>query len=331
MYREVRALVTGGLGFIGSNLVLRLVESGAHVTVVDNLEPGCGGREEHIADVRDRVRLIKAGIEDAASFQDELARAQVVFNLAGEVSHTESFRDPERDLRINALAQLRFLLALREANPGMRVIYAGTRQVYGAPRALPVGEDHQVSPVDYNGIHKYAATQYHQLMSAQGEIDGCTLRLSNVYGPRMALDANGQGFLPAFLRETLAGRPLRVFGDGEQLRDPMYVDDAVDAFLALGAAKTLSCRTYNAGGPESLSLLEIARIYHELLSISGEPELTPFPPEHKRFDIGSYVTDWRRLNADTGWFPKVPFREGLRRTLNHYRSGALKEKLTPAV
>jgi nucleoside-diphosphate-sugar epimerase len=319
MYSGRTALVTGGLGFIGSNLVLRLVELGARVTVIDNLEPGCGGREEHIAGVRDRVRLIQAGIEDAASFAGALAEAAVVFNLAGEVSHTESFIDPERDLRINALAQLRFLRALARANPGVRVVYAGTRQAYGVPRSLPVNEDHPAAPVDYNGIHKFAAMEYHGLMSAHGGIDGCTLRLSNVYGPRMALDARGQGFLPAFLRQTLAGRPLKVFGDGAQLRDPMYAGDAVDAFLALGAARPLARRDYNAGGPEALSLFEIARVCHQLLDIPAEPELCPFPEDHKRFDIGSYVTDWRRLNADTGWRPRTPFREGWRRTLNHYR------------
>jgi nucleoside-diphosphate-sugar epimerase len=331
MYRGVRALVTGGLGFIGSNLVLRLVESGAHVTIVDNLEPGCGGREENIADVRDRVRLIPCGIEDAEIFAGDLAEAEVVFNLAGEVSHTESFRDPERDLRINAIAQLRFLSVLGRVNRGARVVYAGTRQVYGAPVSLPVDEDHPIAPVDYNGIHKYAATQYHQLMSSLGEIDGYTLRLSNVYGPRMALDAKGQGFLPAFLRETLAGHALNVFGNGAQLRDPMFVDDAVDAFLALGFAKSLTRRTYNAGGPAALSLLTIAKIYHELLGIRRKPALRPFPEEHKKFDIGSYVTDWRKLHSDTGWFPRVPFREGLRRTLIHYRAAVSSDTLTPVV
>lgn len=313
--------MTGGLGFIGSNLVLRLHELGASVTVIDPCVPSCGGREENIASVREDVHLFRIGIEDAEQVPEVLAHADVVFNLAGEVSHSASMRDPVRDLEINTLAQLKFIRTLARLRPGIRVVYASTRQVCGKPLALPVHEDHPVNPSDFNGIHKRAAEQYHLLHARLGLLDSVVLRLTNTYGPRLALDVVGQGFLTVFLRNALAGAPIDVFGDGEQLRDPLYVDDAVDAFLLAGTLDTDIFRVFNVCGPEVLSVLEIARLIQEE-SGGGEVRLRPFPAEHRAFDIGSYYGDTSRITKVFGWTPKVSFRAGIQQTLAHYRQMA---------
>src|SRR5262249_39349472 len=148
----------------------------------------------------------------------------------------------------------------RRAAAGVRIVYAGTRQIYGVPQYLPVDELHPIHPVDFNGVHKYAATMYHLMLSRAGYLDGVELRLTNVYGPRMALDVPSQGFFSAFLRRLTLGQGLEIYGDGQQLRDLAHVDDVVDAFLLAGARPRLESRTYNVGGPEALSIERIARI-----------------------------------------------------------------------
>lgn len=317
-YAGKQVLVTGGLGFIGSNLAIRLVREGARVSIVDSLVEGCGANLHNIAPVRDSVTLIRAGISDAESFREHLAAAEVIFNLAGEISHTHSMEFPERDLQLNAVAQLQFLLACRQYARGRRIVYASTRQVYGTPEYLPVDELHPVNPIDFNGVHKYATSNYHLLMSRSGDIDAITLRLTNVYGPRMAMNIPCQGFLSNFLRRLLLGETIEVFGDGNQLRDPVFVDDAVEAFLKAGEIAGPPSRIYNVGGPETLSLAEIARTAAAAAG-AAEPVLRPFPDYQKRIDIGSYYTDSTRIRAELGWTPKVGFGDGIGRTLEYYR------------
>lgn len=316
-YRKCKVLVTGGLGFIGSNLALRLERAGARVTVVDSAVPGCGANPHNIAAAGTDVRIVIADIADAASFADEIRGCSVIFNLAGEVSHIHSMRDPRRDAALNAAAQFRFLEECGRQAPGVRVVYASTRQIYGAPQYLPVDERHPVQPVDFNGIHKYAATAYHLMWSSMGRIDGRVLCLTNVYGPRMALHLTHQGFLGNFVRRALLRQPIEVFGDGRQLRDPVYVDDAVDAFLLAGASEAPQSRLWNVGGGGTLSLSQIATIMSAAVGMAG-PVFKPFPEEQKGIDIGSYASDSTLIRAELGWQQAVDFEHGVRRTLEYF-------------
>ena len=327
-YSGARVLVTGGLGFIGSNLVVRLADLGADVTIIDSLVEGCGANLHNIEPVRDRVRLIKADIADAADYVERWRHMDIIFNLAGEISHIHSMRWPERDLQINTVSQLRFLMAVREHLPNARVVYASTRQVYGIPDYLPVDEGHPIRPIDFNGVHKNSAAMYHRMMARAGELDCVVLRLTNVYGPRMALDIPCQGFLSTFLRCAVLGRDIEVFGDGTQLRDPIFVDDAVDAFLAAGSTSTSTSMNYNVGGPDALSVKDIAEIMVQAAG-TGKVMIRPFPEDRKPIDIGSYVTDSRRITAELGWKPSVRFADGLDRTLAYYRA-ELRHYLDPA-
>ena len=317
-YRGKAVLVTGGLGFIGSNLALRLVKEGADVTVVDPLLAGCGGNAFNIEPARESMRWVREDVSNPASFREQLERAEVVFNLAGEISHLHSVLLPARDLEVNTVAQLKLLDACRRWNRGVRIVYAGTRQVYGVPEYLPVDELHPVNPVDFNGVHKYAATMYHLMLSRSGEVDACVLRLTNVYGPRMALDVPCQGFLSTYLRRALFGQQPEVFGTGEQLRDPVHVDDVVDAFLRAGSAAQLRSPAYNVGGFEVLSLRDIAVIMSRLGG-TPPPLFREFPTERKAIDIGSYYTESRLIRDELGWQPSIRFEDGMRMTVEYYR------------
>lgn len=318
-YRNTNVLITGGLGFIGSNLAIRLAEQGARVTIVDSRVVGCGANLHNISPIADRVEVIPRDIGDANQFASAVRDARVIFNLAGEISHIHSMEFPERDLLINTVSQLRFLQAVAQLNPGVRVVYAGTRQVYGKPDYLPLDESHPVRPIDFNGVHKYAANMYHAMLSRSGHLDAIVLRLTNVYGPRMALSIPCQGFLSTFLRLVLTGKGLDVYGDGRQLRDPVFVDDAVEAFLCAGMAPNVTERTLNVGGPQALSLAEIAVACARL---AGDLPVSfrPFPEDRAAIDIGSYCTDSQRFEKALGWKPAIPFEEGLLSTLAFYRA-----------
>ncbi|MCX6610006.1 MAG: NAD-dependent epimerase/dehydratase family protein, partial [Acidobacteria bacterium] len=311
-YKGLPVMVTGGLGFIGSNLALRLEAMGAAVTVVDSLVPGCGANRANLAG--SKVRVIEADLSEPGGFEDAIGEAKIVFNLAGEISHIHSMEYPERDLQINTISQLRFLDACRRLNRGVRVVYAGTRQVFGRPKYLPVDETHPIRPVDYNGVHKYAATMYHLMMSDLGDLDAIVLRLTNVYGPRMSLNVAGQGFLGVFVRKALLGEAISVFGEGEQLRDPVYVDDVVEAFLLAGLAESFPERECNIGGIEAISLGDIA------IAMSGRVEKIPFPEHLQAIDIGSYYTDSSRAATALHWKPRIPFTEGAAKTLAFFRA-----------
>lgn len=316
-YSNKRVFVTGGLGFVGSNLVIRLAELGADITVIDSLAEDCGGNPDNLGPVLDSIRVIVADIRTAPSFAKELERPDIIFNLAGEGSHSRSMERPVRDLELNALAQLIFLKTCAERFPGTRIVYAGTRQVYGAPQTLPVSENHPIQPIDFNGIHKFAAAAYHLILSKLEAIDAIVLRLTNVYGPRMALHIGQQGFLGVYLRNALAGEPIQIYGDGKQLRDPVYVDDVVEAFLRAGLASGTS-RIFNIGGPERLEIQQIATI----AAAAGQCALRrrEFRPHEKAIDIGSYYADANRIKRELKWRPLIQFEQGFHQALQFYES-----------
>jgi nucleoside-diphosphate-sugar epimerase len=322
-YPGKRVIVTGGLGFIGSNLALELARLGAKVTVIDSAVEGCGANPSNLAGAAPgSIEVIPSDLGETAQFEGRLREASRVFNLAGEISHSRSMSDPERDLALNTVSQLRFLLACRDCCPkDVRILYASTRQVYGKPLYLPVDENHPIQPVDFNGVHKYAATQYHDLLARTGDLDCMVLRLSNVYGPRMALHLLRQGFLGVHIRRALLGEPLLVYGDGEQLRDPVFVGDVVRAFLAAGSAPRPSHRLYNVGGPDALTLQRIARTI-AAQGRGSRVETVPFPAHLLRHDIGSYYTDNTRLREDLGISPRVLFEDGIRETVAWFRARA---------
>ncbi len=318
-YQGKRALVTGGLGFIGSNVALRLVQLGARVTVVDASIQGCGANPRNLHPLAGEIEIIPFDVREGKRFASAIAASDVIFNLAGEISHSRSMSTPQRDLDLNATAQLFFLEECARSREGVRIVYACTRQVYGAPDYLPVDENHPVHPIDFNGVHKFTASSYHLVFGRVGALDPVVLRLSNVYGPRMALELPWQGFLGTFFRRTLVGECIEVFGEGLQLRDPTYVDDVVDAMLLAGTVANLRHRVFNVGGPAALSLNEIAET---LRSAADGLEIrhVPFPEQRRKVDIGSYYADWSRIRSELGWTAVTSFAKGAALTLEYYRS-----------
>jgi len=317
-FRDQPVLITGGLGFIGSNLARRLALLGARVTVIDSLIPQYGGKLFNLAGFDDRVTINIADVRDEYSM-DYLVRGQAyIFNLAGQVSHLDSMHNPYVDLDINCRSQLSILEACRKHNPGVRLIYSGTRQVYGRPRYLPVDEQHPVDPVDVNGVNKVAGEWYHIVFHRAYGLRTTSLRLTNTYGPRMRVVDARQTFLGVWVRRLLEGDEILVYGDGRQRRDFNYVDDAVEALLAVAGSEAAIGEIYNLGGDEVVSLGELAELLVRLNG-SGRFRLVPFPAEQKAIDIGDYYGSYAKLATALGWRPAVSLADGLARTLDYYR------------
>jgi UDP-glucose 4-epimerase len=318
-YNGRRVLITGGLGFIGSNLARRLVElGGVEVVIVDALLPQGGGNQFNLDGIADRVNFVCADIGDDYAANHLVGGVDIIFNLAADVSHLESLRHPHRDLESNCASQLTLLEACRSYNPHVKIVFTSTRQVYGRPLRLPVSEEHRVAPLDINGVHKLAAEQYHLLYHRLYGMRAVCLRLTNTYGPRQLLRHNRQGFIAWFIRQALTGGVIDLYGEGRQRRDLNYVDDVVEALLLAGASEEAEGEIFNLGGSEPVSLAEVAT---ELIRLtgSGSVRAVPFPPEQQLIEIGNCYLTSRKIESVLGWRRGTTWQEGLARTVEFYR------------
>jgi len=317
-FRQKRVLITGGLGFIGSNLARRLVAMEADVTVVDSLVPEYGGNLFNVADIEKELHVNITDVRDSHGMQVLIQGQDYLFNLAGQTSHLDSMNDPYVDLEINCQAQLSILEACRHHNPDVSLVFASTRQVYGKPRNLPVDEDHLLQPVDVNGINKMAGEWYHILYNNVYGIRASALRLTNTYGPRMRIKDDRQTFLGVWIKLLLENKPFEVWG-GDQLRDFTYVDDAVEALMLAITDTRAAGKVFNLGGGKPVNLRELAAVLIAANDDHGEYVTRQFPDNRKRIDIGDYYADDRRIRETLGWRPATSLEQGLRQTLAYYR------------
>lgn len=318
LFAKKKILITGGAGFIGSNLAHRLVNCGAKITIVDSMIPDYGGNLQNLAGIREKITINFSDVRDRYSMEYLIGGQDYLFNLAGQVSHIDSMKDPFADLEINAKSQLSILEACRLFNPEIRIVFASTRQIYGRPRYLPVDENHSLDPPDVNGINKLAGERYHTLYSRIYGLHCAVLRLTNVYGPRQLVRHNRQGFIGWFVRQIVRNEKIMLFGTGTQRRDLVFVDDVVEALLLAGMSDMANGKIYNLGGSEPIALKDLVEL---MIAVNGkgEYELVPFPEERKKIDIGDFYSDFNKINCELGWQPKIVLKEGLKRTFDYYK------------
>ncbi len=310
-------LITGGLGFIGSTLAIAEVKRGNRVTVVDALLSDYGGNRFNVR-VIDKEIEIKIGDVRNKSLMEKLIRNKdIIYSLAGTLSHVDSMTDPFTDLEINCVSQLTLLEACRKLNPSARILFAGTRNQYGRAKYLPVDEGHPMEPVDVNGINNIAAEWYFRLYHDIHGLWTCCLRLTNTYGPRHQMKHSRQGVLNWFIRQLLNGEKVRLYGSGKQIRDVNYVDDAVRAFMLAADSDRANGEVFNLGG-EGVSLKKFVETAIAVMG-KGKYEIVPFPADRKAIEVGDYIADWSKIKRVLGWRPEVPLKEGIKRTVGYYR------------
>lgn len=317
-FNSKKVLITGGLGFIGSNLAEALVNLGADVMLVDSLIPEYGGNLFNVEPFKDKVRVNISDVRDEHAMKYLIQGQDYLFNLAGQTSHVDSMNNPYPDLEINARSQLSILEACKKHNPDVKLVFASTRQLYGKPEYLPVDERHPMRPIDVNGINKMAGEWYHILYNNVYGIRGCVLRLTNTYGPRMRVKDARQTFLGIWVKKLVEGGGIQVFGDGKQIRDFNYVDDVVDAMIMCALSEDADGEIFNLGADDPINLKDTAEMMIRANG-GGSYDVVPFPADRKAIDIGDYYADYRKIRAKIGWKPQVMLEEGLTRTLEYYR------------
>jgi UDP-glucose 4-epimerase len=322
-YRGEKVLITGGLGFIGSNVAIRLVESGASVTLLDSLHPTCGANYFNIEPIKKDVEVIEGDSCNLELMRKLVRGRRFIFNLAGHVSHIESMHEPFEDLQMNAVAPLTTLEACRYENRDARIVYSGTRQAYGRPESLPIVETQLLKPVDINGISKMAGEWFHMVYAQAHGMHAVSLRLINTYGPRQLVKHARQGFVGWFIKQAIDREEIQVFGDGQQLRSFNFIDDVVNALLIAGSNDRLNGDYFNLAGVRPMALEEFVKILLKAAG-GGSYRIVPFPPEKKAIDIGSVYSSAAKFTAATGWKARVSIELGLPPTLEYYRTNRSK-------
>ena len=315
-YKNKKVLITGGLGFIGSTLAIELVKYGAKVTIIDSLVPQYGGNLFNIDPVKNKVKINISDVRDRHSMNYLVQGQDMMFNLAGTLSHIDSMQDPFTDLEINCVSQLSILEACRNNNPEIKILYAGTRNQYGKAQYLPVDEKHPLEPTDINGINCNTGEGYHILYNNVYGIKACSLRLTNTFGPRHQMKHPRQGVLNWFIRQLIDGEEIKLYGTGNQIRDINYIDDVVNAFLMTGVSDKVWGEVFNLGGAP-VSLKDFVK---EAIKVSkkGKYVIVKFPEERKKIEIGDYVADYSKIKRILTWQPKTGLAEGIKRTIKYY-------------
>lgn len=311
-YRSRRVLVVGGLGYLGSNLAAALIDSGAEVAIVTPVRGRHAGAVARFEAAG--VRVIEADIRDSAGMRDAVHGHDVVFNVSGQSGAVQSVHEPLVDLDVNCVGNLTLLEALRLESPHAKLVFTGSRLVYGRVRALPVSEDHPLAPLCPHGAHKAMVEQYLAMYRALYSIRATTLRITNPYGPGQPTERRAYGVINFLIHRALAGQTLPIYGDGAQVRDYVFISDVIDAMLLVGADERSDGRIYNIGSGVGIRMVDAAR---QIIDVAGagriEPQ--PWPPLVKEIETGDFVADVTRIGAEVGWRPSISFTAGLRETI----------------
>lgn len=317
-FKSKEVLVTGGLGFIGSNLCIELVKLGAHVTIIDNMLPRQGGNLFNVRDVEDKVTVNVSDVRNELSMNHLVKKKDYVFHLAGQVNHVDSMRNPVQDLDINCQGTLVLLEALRQHNTSAKVIFAGTRGEYGSSVKLPVDEDHPTNPKGIYAVTNLTAEKMVLVYDDIYGIKGACLRITNTYGPRHQMAHDEYGVFNWFIRKAMDNEDIPVFGDGRILRDFLYVEDLVECMLMVASTGEAYGKVFNVGTGVPVSFYELARKIVEIAG-TGKAKFTAFTKEREEVEPGDYYADITKIKKVVGWKPRTSLEEGIIKTVEYYR------------
>ena len=313
-----RCLVTGGLGFIGSNIVHKLVELGASVSIIDACLDPYGWNPANIKEVKDKVQFTKADIRNADAMAKAVKDQDYIFNCAGQVSHVDSMKDPFLDLDINCRGNLVLLEACRRFNDGVKIVYAGTRGQMGALHYSPADEEHPDNPTDIYGANKWAAEKYHLIYSSAYGMHATSLRINNTYGERHQMKHAKYGIMNWFIRLAMEGKEIPIYGDGSQTRDYNYISDVVDAMILAAQSPKTDGKYYLLGSGKEIRFIDMVKAIIAAVG-SGSYKFVPWPEDRKAIEVGNFFVSYKRIKDELGWEPKTSLEEGLRRTIAFYR------------
>ena len=303
---------------LGSTLAHRLVALGARVQVLDAMSPDYGGNAFNLSEIRSKIQFVQADIRDTEALLPCAEGTDYVFNLAAQVSYTDSNVDMLTDLDINCRGQISVLEACRRSGSKPKIIFASSRFVYGRIERNPVDEKHPLNCLSIYGIHKLTGEKYHRFYYERFGLPTVSLRIANPYGPRQQMKHSKYGIVNWFVRQALDGKPLTVYGSGSQKRDYIYVEDIADAFLRAAVSPATDGQVYNVGSGQGVPFREMAELIAGIIPGTTVVE-TEWNPGHYFVETGDYISDISRIQKDTGWAPTLSLREGIERTVEYYR------------
>jgi nucleoside-diphosphate-sugar epimerase len=316
-YVGKNVLVTGGAGFIGLNLVGSLLELGATVTALDYAL--CWEAEEMANRYRGRLKLIQGDIRDDAKVEAIVRGQDVLFDLAGKSGAADSNNSPLMDLDVNCRGHLTILEACRRVNPMVSLVFPSSRLVYGKSQYLPVDEQHPLAPESIYAAHKLTVETYVQIYARLYGLHSTVLRISNPFGPLQGSDARNYGIVNQFVQKAVNGQVIKLFGDGSQKRDFLFIEDLVEALLSSGLRAGCPALLVNIGGCDVVSMKHLAEKIVKL-SGSGSVEHVPWPEAYQKVETGDYQSSLERASSQLGWKPETKLDDGLKRTIEFYQA-----------
>lgn len=318
LFKDTHVLITGGAGFIGSNLAIALVKLGTDVTVVDNMTPQQGGNIFNLDSIKDQITIDYSDIRDELAMKQLVQGKDYIFHLARQTDHILSQTNPYPDIDVNVRGTTILLEACKKYNPQVKFIYTGTRGQYGKATKLPVDE---LAPTNPRGIYEVTNLTAEKIIQIYNDIHGIRsvmLRLTNIYGPRSQMKTNHYGVVNWFIRLALDGKTISVFGDGLMKRDFLYIDDAISAILLCAASKECYGEIINVGKCKPETFLELTKLIVKLIP-TGKWEYTPFSAERKAQEPGDFYSDVTKIKRLTGWEPATELEDGLKQTIEYYQ------------
>ncbi|MBE2217695.1 MAG: GDP-mannose 4,6-dehydratase [Ignavibacteria bacterium] len=315
--KNKKVLITGGLGFVGSNLAIKLVELGADVLIIDNMLPRQGGNMFNIEPVKDKVKINISDIRNPTSMNHLVKGMDYIFHIAGQVNHVDSVKDPLNDLSINVEGTLVLMEALKNNNPSAKVIFTGTRGEYGSSLTLPVSESHAINPIGIYAITNFAAERIVLTYNNLHKIKSLCLRITNTFGPRHQMAHDEYGVFNWFIRKAMDSEVIPIFGDGRILRDYLYIDDLVNSLVQIALSEEAYGDVYNIGSGKPLSFVELAEMIIKIAG-KGKVNYTEFTSERKALEPGDYYADITKITNMIPWKPVTGLEEGIRATISYY-------------
>lgn len=303
---------------IGSSIAHRLVESGAEVRIADSRIAPYGANDFNIKGIEEKVNLFKSDIRDKEKMLPLVEWSDIIFNLAGQISHNDSIENPFLDTQINYIGHMNVLEIAKKVNPRVKIIYSGTRMQYGKVDKIPVSEDHPQRPLSPYALNKSAAENlylfYHRIYS----IPVVIFRITNPYGPRGQVKHHKYCIVNWFTRLAIENKAITIFGDGSQVRDYLFIDNLTDAFVKAGIEPAADGEVFNVGSGEGTSFKEMAET---IVDTAGTGSIThvPWPDHYINVETGDFVADISKVKRVIDWKPGISLKEGIRRTVEFYR------------
>jgi len=313
-----KVLITGGLGFIGSNIADTLHKFGAHVTILDSIMSLYGGNYYNIKDIQNQVTLELGDARDYLVVERLVKDMDYIIHLAAQVSYIDSRHMPVEDMDINCRSILCILEACRRVNPEAIIGFSSSRMVYGKIQKIPTDEEHPTNPLSLYGIHKLTCERYLKYYHQEFGIKSVSFRISNPYGPRQQMKHSKYSIVGWFIRMAMEGQEIQVFGDGKQKRDYVYIHDLVNGFLSGLVHEKIECEIFNLGSGVGTSFIEMIETIIEAVG-SGSVKKVPWPENYERLETGDYISDQSKIKSLFQWSSSVNLKEGIQKTYEFYR------------